>query len=245
MKTSQNRQDRIRALLASDVFKVAEIPDDSLNLYEQALTHSSYAQEQRDRGLSCQDYERLEFLGDRIFNCAVADFLYHTQAQAAEGVLSNKIKFTQNSTLAHVAKAKAPGIEPLIRLGNNQKITTAILADTFEALMGAIYLDTAQGFSKVQQIVSGPLASEITAFDTTEDYISSLQIYIQKNLRIPLTSLDYSQVSDHVDRHNHHTFVYEVRLNGESMGQGTGSNSQLAKQAAARVTLDKLKSDKP
>lgn len=214
-------------------------------LYDQALTHSTYAKEQRDQGIACADFERLEFLGDRILNCAVADFLYHTYAQASQGTLSEKIKFTQNLTLARLVKTKAPEIRPLIRLGNNQKITEAILADTFEALIGAIYLDTAQGFSKVRQIVSGHLATEITSFDTTEDYISRLQIYVQKILRIPLTSLEYLQISDHVDHHNCHTFVYEVRLQGQSMGQGTGSNSQLAKQSAAKATLNKLKASEP
>ena len=245
MKIPQNRQDKIRALLSSTFFKVIEIPDDSLRLYDQALTHSTYAKEQRDQGIACADFERLEFLGDRILNCAVADFLYRTYDQASEGILSDKIKFTQNSILARLVETKAPEIQPLIRLGNNQKITEAILSDTFEALIAAIYLDTAQGFSKVQQIVSGQLATEIESFDTTEDYISSLQIYTQKTLKIPLTSLKYLQLSDHIDHHNRHTFVYEVRLQGQSVGQGTGSNSQIAKQSAARATLNKLKASEP
>lgn len=245
MKISQNRQDKICTLLSSTFFKIVKISDNSLRLYDQALTHSTYAKEQRDQGIACADFERLEFLGDRILNCAVADFLYHTYAQASEGILSDKIKFTQNSNLAHIVKTKAPEIQPLIRLGNRQEVTEAILADTFESLIGAIYLDTAQGFSRVQQIVSGPLSSEILSFDTTEDYISCLQIYIQKELRIPLASLEYLQVSDHIDCQNSHTFVYEAILQGQSMGQGIGSKSQIAKQSAARVTLNKLKASEP
>lgn len=235
----------IQVFLASSFWDIASVSTNALPLYDQALTHSTFAKEQRDRGIACADFERLEFLGDRVLNCAVADFLYRTYAQASQGTLSDKIKFTQNSTLARLVKTKAPEIKALIRLGNNQKITEAILSDTFEALIGAVYLDTAQGFSKVQQIVSGYLATDIASFDTMEDYISRLQIYIQKILKIPLASLEYLQLSDHIDHHNRHTFVYEVRLQGQSMGQGTGSNSKLAKQSAARDTLNKLKASEP
>ncbi|NJM99402.1 MAG: hypothetical protein HC800_21710 [Phormidesmis sp. RL_2_1] len=168
---SAQRMQNIQVFLASSFWDIASVSTNALPLYDQALTHSRFAKEQRDQGIACADFERLEFLGDRILNCAVADFLYRTYAQASQGILSEKIKFVQNSTLAHLVKTKAPEIRPLIRLGNNQKITEAILADTFEALIGAIYLDTAQGFSKVRQVVSGHLATEITSFDTTEDYI--------------------------------------------------------------------------
>jgi ribonuclease III len=241
MAVTSDRPAKIRALLSSSFFGIDEVDDRFLPLYDQALTHSSYAKEKRDQGIHCQDYERLEFLGDYILNCAVAHFLYRTYDSAHEGTLSAKIKFTQNTVLAGVVKAKVSGIQALIRRGNNQVITDAILADVFEALIGAIYLDPSQGLAKVHQLVSGPLAEDIKAFDITEDFISSLQIYVQQTLRKPLDELEYIQISDIVDSQNRHTFVYEVRLQGRSIGQGSGSNSQKAKQSAAKAALYEIK----
>jgi ribonuclease III len=241
MAITLDRPTKIRALLSSPFFRIDEVADRFLPLYDQALTHSSYAKERRDQGIPCKDYERLEFLGDRILNCAVAHFLYRTYDSVPEGTLSAKIQFTQNTVLARVVKAKTSGIQALIRRGNNQVITDAILADVFEAITGAIYLDPSQGLAKVHQLVSGPLAEDIKAFDITEDFISSLQIYVQQTLRKPLDELEYIQISDNVDSQNRHTFVYEVRLQGRSIGQGRGSSSQKAKQSAAKAALHEIK----
>ena len=116
-----------------------------------------------------------------------------------------------------------------------------MLADTFEALIGAIYLDPTQGLPKVHQLVSGPLAPSIKAF-TGQDYISCLQIHVQKIKRDCLTSddLDYVEISHSKNSQNSHTHIYEVRLQGKASGQGTGSTIKEAKQAAAKATLQKL-----
>ncbi len=226
--------------MLSSFFRIDKVTDHALLRYEQALTHSSYAKERRDQGYECADYERLEFLGDRILNCAIADFLYHTYTKAPEGILTARIKFTKNETLACIVKTKIPEIRPLIRIGNNQKITDAILADVFEALIGAIYLDPVYGITKIHETVNSSLADDIRAFNTTEDYISQLQTYVQQILQKPLTDLVYVQISDHVDNQNRHTFVYEVRLQGQSIGRGTGSKSKAAKQLAAKFALQKF-----
>jgi dsRNA-specific ribonuclease len=117
-----------------------------------------------------------------------------------------------------------------------------MLADTFEALIGAIYLDSTQGLPKVHQLVSGPLAPSIKAFTTEQDYISCLQIHVQRIKRDCLTSddLDYVEISHSKDWQNRHTYVYEVQLQDKAGGQGTGSTIKEAKQAAAKTTLQKL-----
>ncbi|MEL6351573.1 MAG: ribonuclease III domain-containing protein [Cyanobacteria bacterium J06627_28] len=244
MKISQHRQKAIRTLLSSDFFEVADISDKALKLYNQAFTHSSYAKEQRDQSHACEDYERLEFLGDRILNSAVADFLYHHYDQATPKTLSDKIKFTQNENLAHLVKTQTPDVKLLLRLGNGQSLNDAILADTFESLIAAIYLDPRQGLAKIHWIVNGPLSSAIKAFNISEDYVSRLQMRIQQILRKDhLTSDDfeYCEVSHHIDSQSNHLICYEVRLNGEVIGKGSGSNSKAAKQSAAQFALSTLK----
>jgi ribonuclease III len=168
--------------------------------------------------------------------------LYHTYDQSPEGSLSDRIRFTQNTNLAHIIKTKALGVQPLVRLGNAQKLTDGILADIFEALIGAIYLDPSQGLAKVKQLVNGPLSKDIRAFDITEDYISSLQKYVQQTLREFLDKPEYIQISDHVDSQNRHAFVYEVRLKSQTIGRGMGNTSIVAKQLAAKSALHKLTS---
>ena len=235
------RRQAIQTALAAPFWNISSVSPENFPLYDQALTHSSCANEQYALGRAYADNERLEFLGDRVLGCAVADFLYRQYKEASEGDLSAKIKFTQNVNFAHIIKEQTPDIKPLLRRGKGQILTDAMLADTFEALIGAIYLDPTQGLPKVHQLVSGPLAPSIKAF-TEQDYISCLQIHVQRIKRDCLTSddLDYVEISHSKDWQNRHTYTYEVRLQGKASGQGTGSTITEAKQAAAKATLQKL-----
>ena len=104
-------------LLATPFWNISSISPEAFPLYEQALTHSTFANEQRAQGHDCADNERLEFLGDRVLNCAVADFLFQHYDQLPEGILSDKIKFTQNANLACIVKAQTPDIKHLLLRG--------------------------------------------------------------------------------------------------------------------------------
>ena len=236
------RRQAIQIALAAPFWNISSVSPEAFSLYDQALTHSSYANEQYALGHTDADNERLEFLGDRILNCAVADFLYRQYSEASEGVLSAKMQFTQNANFAHIVKKQTPDIKPLLRLGNGQILTDAMLANTFEALIGAIYLDPTQGLPKVHQLVSGPLAPSIKAFSTEQNYISYLQIHVQRIKRDCLTSddLDYVEISHSKGWQNRHTYTYEVRLQGKASGQGTGSTIRTAKQSAAKAALQEL-----
>ncbi|MFM7529713.1 MAG: ribonuclease III domain-containing protein, partial [Nodosilinea sp.] len=115
-----DRQRAIFALMAHPFWAIPSLGQEGLELINQALTHDSFAKEQGDRGHPCQSYERLEFLGDRILNHAVAEFLFRHYPEA-EGALSNRIQFTKNSNLARVVKDQNLGIHPpLVRLGQGQ-----------------------------------------------------------------------------------------------------------------------------
>jgi len=106
-----DRQRAIFALMAHPFWAIPSLGQEGLELINQALTHDSFAKEQGDRGHPCQSYERLEFLGDRILNHAVAEFLFRHYPEA-EGALSNRIQFTKNSNLARVVKDQNLGIHP-------------------------------------------------------------------------------------------------------------------------------------
>ena len=239
----KRRQD-ILGFLAHPFWGIRAVSDSALALHDQALTHDSFTKEQLDRGLICQSYERLEFLGDRVLNHAVAEFLFQ-QYPDAEGVLSNKIQFTKNENLAKLVKAKGLGIQPpLVRLGKGQSLEDSTIADVFEALIAAIYLDPKYGMAKIHAIIREQLADAIHVFQAEhENPKAALQIYVQQYLRtgqVSKADLDYVLISDKLDANNRHTFTIEVKILGRPWGRGQGSNKGSAEQAAARAALSKI-----
>jgi ribonuclease-3 len=241
---SPGRKQAILKFLSHPFWAITTLSDTALLHYHQALTHDSFTKEQLDRGIACLSYERLEFLGDRILNHAVAEFLFQ-QYPDAEGVLSNKIQFTKNENLAKLVKAKDLGIQPpLVRLGKGQNLEDSTIADVFEALIAAIYLDPSYGMAKIHAIIREQLADAIHAFQAKhENSKEALQIYVQKHLRtrqLSKADLDYVLISDQLEANNRHTFTVEVKILGRPWGRGQGSNKVAAEQAAARAALSKI-----
>ncbi|NJL49226.1 MAG: hypothetical protein HC929_19435 [Leptolyngbyaceae cyanobacterium SM2_5_2] len=132
----------------------------------------------------------------------------------------------------------------MIRLGNGQSLEDSIIADVFEALIAAIYLDPNNGIAKVHAIVREQLAEDIQAFQPEqENPKGELQTYIQQHLRTSQVStahLDYVLLSDTMDANNRHTFTVEVKILGCPRGRGQGSNKGSAEQAAARAALGEI-----
>ncbi len=241
---SPSRQQQILKFLSRPFWEITTVSDTALLHYDQALTHDSFTKEQQDRGIVCQSYERLEFLGDRVLNHAVAEFLFQ-QYPDAEGVLSNKIQFTKNENLAKIVKAKNLGIQaPLVLLGKGQNLEDSIIADVFEALIAAIYLDPNYGMAKIHTIVRKQFAEAIQTFQPEQENNKAvLQAYVQKHLRssqVSKADLDYVDISDTIDTNNRHTFLVEVRILSRPWGRGQGSNKGSAQQAAARAALSKI-----
>lgn len=231
--------------LRSDFFDIQNVSLSALSIYDQALTHDSYANEQRDRGLACKHYQRLEFFGDRILNHAVAEFLFHSYATDAQGTLTDKVKFTNNENLAYLAKAKGLGIQPpVVRLGRGQNLEDSIIADVFEALIAAIYLDPDYGMAKIHEIVHQQLAEDVQAFRPEhENPKGDLQTFIQQGMKVSALgteSLDYVVIEHETTANNGHRFVVEVRILGVPWGRGKGSRKGDAEKAAARAALSKI-----
>lgn len=198
-------------------------------LLNTALTHSSYSNEHGGA-----NYERLEFLGDAVLQLITSEYFYK-KYDYQEGELSKiRASFVCEEALAQYAKDV--GIDKHIKVGNGQKgnINDTIIADTFESVLGAIYLD--QGFEVAKSYalkVLQPYVLEHHVF--LGDYKSRLQEMVQTDKK----SLEYRLVSETGPSHDK-TFVFEVVIDGIIYGKGTGKSKKEAEQQAAYDALKKV-----
>jgi ribonuclease-3 len=205
-----------------------------------ALTHRSHAHERLDAGPA--HYERLEFLGDALLGYVVSDWLYRHDVTASEGVLSRRRQaVVRASTLAGAGRAL--GLGEAIRLGRGEELTggrdkPSLLADTLEAVIGAIYLDG--GIRAVRSFVRRTLRAALEAAGgetlTADDYKTRLQERVQGRLqRTPR----YRMVSATGPPHAL-TFVAEVLVDQRVLGRGEGATRKQAEQDAARDALGRM-----
>ena len=206
-------------------------------LLEEALTHKSYAFEKGER----RHNERMEFLGDSILNLIVGEYLYNHYPRAEEGDLT-KMRSRLVNRKALAAYAKAIGLADFILtspsassgLGKGQD---TIAADTFEAIIAAIYLDG--GFDEARRFVERRVLSAVKSgavLTADDNYKSMLLEYAQANgLGIPRYTIVLEEGPDH-DR----TFTVEVSLTDGRRGRGKGKNKKEAEQAAAARALEHL-----
>lgn len=204
----------------------------------QAFTHSSYVNEHRKKPYS--DNERLEFLGDAVLELAVSQFLYRHYPKMSEGELTKlRAAIVCEPSLYQFAKELA--FHDLILLGKGEELTggrqrPSLLADVFEAFIGALYLD--QGFNEVVQFLEKHVFPKIDkgAFSHTMDFKSQLQESVQSK---DLGSLDYEIISEKGPAHNRQ-FISAVFLDGTKIGQGVGRSKKEAEQEAAQKALLQL-----
>lgn len=206
------------------------------NLLVQAFTHRSYLNENRDAKL--KHNERLEFLGDAVLEIIVTDYLFKNFPDKAEGELTAYRSALVNTTaLASVAVKLGMNDYLLLSRGESRDEGRArqyILADTLEALIGALYLD--QGYDKTAEFISKNL---LLLLDTIvekrlwQDSKSHFQEEAQERAGITPT---YSTVKEIGPDHNKR-FVVAVYLNNERIAEGEGESKQEAEQAAAEKAL--------
>lgn len=204
-----------------------------------ALTHSSYSSEHK------MDYasnnERLEFIGDAFVDAAVGAEIFMIMKEEPEGVLSkNRADVVREESLADVARGI--GLGDYIYMGKGEEATggrnkNSILADCFEALIGAIILDG--GYDAGKRVILDLLGEKIelaVAGKLRQDYKTMLQEKIQEkthDLRIK-----YTTVSESGPDHNK-TFTVEVSAGTTVIGRGTGKSKAKAEQEAAKDALSK------
>ena len=207
-------------------------------LLDEALTHRSYANEQRIR---CADNERLEFLGDAILGLVIAEILFLGDLQRPEGELSRlRSELVNAGTLAQLARQIDLGASLClgrgeVKAGGSDKEN--ILADAFEALLGAIYLEA--GIAAVRTVILKLFAQSIV--DKTEqrgnsDHKSQLQEYLQALQQTPPEYVLIETLGPEHDR----LFVVEARTSGQLLGVGRGRSKKEAEQAAAGAALKTL-----
>jgi ribonuclease-3 len=209
-------------------------------LLEHALTHTSRANEDATGGVV--DNESLEFLGDALLGFVVADVLFHEFPDFDEGQKS-KVKASLVSTTTLARQAERLGLGDHLLLGRGEEKTggrrkQALLADGYEALIAAIYLDG--GIEHARAFVVrefAPLMGDVRRRGVAgEDYKSALQELVQlRHAQLPEYRLVGTAGPDHRKR-----FQVAVVVNGEVMAEADGSSKKEAEQEAARLAIEKL-----
>ena len=217
-----------------ELFKRLNIEPKDMNLYKNAFSHSSYVNEHKAKN----DYERLEFLGDAVLDLVVADYLY-THYKETEGEMT-KVRASYVCENANYCYATGLGLSKYILVGHGEQkeggnLKKAIVADIFEALMGAIYIDL--GFSTVRNVILKVVVPYIENPNVTffSDYKSSLQEYVQTEQK----SLEYKLVNEEGPAHDKR-FTVDVVIDSIVYGTGIGTSKKEAEQEAAKVALNKL-----
>lgn len=207
------------------------------DLLTNALTHSSYANENRGEGVYSN--ERLEYLGDAVLELISARYIYDIRPAMPEGKMTRlRSELVCEQSLYIVAKELELG--KYLRMGrgegkNGGRERPSILADATEALLAAMYLDG--GFDVADTFVRRMLLNpECIKRMSAEDYKTELQELIQ---RTPNSHVSYELIGETGPDHDK-TFAFMVCLNGEQIGEGKGRTKKEAEQAAAREALKKL-----
>ncbi|MDE0119275.1 MAG: ribonuclease III [Bdellovibrionales bacterium] len=204
------------------------------NLKVRALTHKSLAGEKRNNFHN----ERLEFLGDAVFDLCVSDLLMEEYPSADEGELS-KMRASLVNTQDLADLALFLGLDKDLKLSaaeerDRGQLKPRLLACVLEALVGAVYLDG--GYKQAKKLVIRLVGEAIKTGPVNKDYKSLLQEFIQKKFQKVPT---YSTVEIKGPQHDK-VFVMEVQMDQEVLGQGRGSSKKQATQEAALAALNKL-----
>ncbi|SHJ95785.1 ribonuclease III [Paramaledivibacter caminithermalis] len=209
-------------------------------LINEALTHSSYANEKKNK--KYKHNERLEFLGDSVLGLIISDYLFINYPDLPEGELTKtRAKIVCEPTLSYCAKAIDLG--NYIMLGKGEDATggrerQSLLADAFESVIGAIYLDGGIESAKkfilwtMKEVINDALNGKIFI-----DYKTRLQELIQND---PNVKISYEIIDEKGPDHNK-TFYTQVKKNDNVLGHGKGKSKKESEQNAAKMALGVIK----
>ncbi|MEI3089302.1 MAG: ribonuclease III [Oscillospiraceae bacterium] len=206
-------------------------------LLENALTHSSYANENRERHLP--DNERLEFLGDSILGFVVAEYLYRNFPDKPEGELTRiRADLVCERNLAEAAATIELGSYLLLGHGEEQgggRKRDSIVSDAMESVIAASFMDG--GFAAAKEIIDRLILSNIPKGRPRNfDYKTAFQELVQRKKD---QQIHYELTGESGPDHDKH-FEVEVLLNGKAVGHGVGSSKKRAEQAAAEAAIEAL-----
>ncbi len=208
------------------------IKTDNFELYETAFTHTSYANENK-----VDSYERLEYLGDAVLELIMSEYLY-SNTDYNEGVMTKmRAHYVCENALNEYSLKK--GLNEYLKLGHGEitsggKYRKAIVADIYEAFIGALYLD--QGIERAKEFIyeTAIQCLENHAIDFFDDYKSKLQELVQTDKR----SLEYVITKEEGPAHDK-TFTAIVKIDDIVYGEGVAHSKKEAEQEAAKNALKK------
>ena len=206
------------------------------HLLQQALTHSSFSNEQKINKL--KNYERLEFLGDAVLELLSSQFFFESFPDMSEGQMT-RLRSSMVCEPALAFCARDISLNKYILLGKGEEATggrerDSIISDVMEAVLGAIYLDG--GLAAADRFVKTFILSDLENKQLFYDSKSILQERVQKAGR----SLCYELLEESGPDHDK-VFVVEAKIDGQAVGSGTGRNKKAAEQQAAyKVLKEKL-----
>lgn len=214
----------------SQLEKILSYQFRDIRLLKQALTHSSYLNEHGMQKTEC--YERLEFFGDAVLEMITSRYLYKTYPSYMEGAMS-KMRASIVSEKPLAKAAREIGYSPYLLLGRGCEAgggrdSDAILSDVFEAVLAALYLDG--GIREAERLVEKYVFEPLKTDEYTEDFKTLLQEIVQERGG----TITYEEISEDGPEHDK-TFLYQVYVNGKSLGHGSGRTKKQAQQKAAQM----------
>jgi ribonuclease-3 len=215
----------------------------NVELLHMALTHSSYSFEKKEK---VRNNQRLEFLGDAVLELVISEYLYSTCSSHTEGDLTKlRASIVCEPSLARVAREL--GLGSCLYMGKGEERSggrdrPSILADAFEALLGAIYLDG--GLEAARRFALGRLGdvvSDVLEGRVERDYKTELQEILQKASNHPVSYVILKEEGPAHDKF----FTAAVTFMGRQMGTGAGHSKKEAEQQAARNALESIRDRVP
>lgn len=206
-------------------------------LINEALTHSSYANERKINKIKCN--ERLEFLGDAVLEMVSSEYLFINYPNMEEGQMSKlRASLVCEGALADAAKKIKLG--ECIFLGKGEdglggRTRASVTSDAFEAVIGALFLDG--GIDVAKSFVLKYVLSDVESFINNFDSKSRLQEIIQA--RNNKQKIEYAVIEENGPEHNKE-FVVEVYIDGEKYGTGRGHSKKIAEKEAAKEAIKQL-----
>ena len=215
-----------------ELLKKLEIPYKNVKLYQIALTHTSYANEN-----DVKSYERLEFLGDAVLDLIISEYLYkNTEYEEGKMTKYRSHYVCENANFEYSIRL---GLNEYLKLGHGEqerggKYRKAIVADIFESFIGAMYLDL--GFEEVKKFIYKNIIPIIE--DKTVDFFDDYKSVLQELVQTDKKSLEYVVIDEQGPAHDK-TFTVEVKIDNIVYGKGSAHSKKEAEQIAAKDALQK------
>lgn len=217
--------------------KILKYTFSDVSYLDRALTHASYTNEQRSRGVKAHSNERLEFLGDAVLQIVISEYLYSNFKKYREGALTKmRQQLVCESTLARIATEMNLGA--FLNIGHGEELNDCrsrpkILADALEAVIGALYLDCGADSQIYRSVVLNIFGAEIIRLGENTDYKTMLQQLAEQD---GTALLEYKVIEMTGPEHDK-MFTVAAFINNNEVGRGSASTKKRAEMQAAKVAL--------